>query len=190
MSGEASAVSAFSDHWVTCTGDTATLVMAMRMYRLGRLRYPSGVPGFSRAAERGDLELLRGWFTAFQSEAAPHRHNEDAGALAELRVAAGELTLWFVDGEPVSLAACSAPANGTAHVGPVYTPPAHRRRGYGAAVTASATATAGEKGADQVVLYTDVGNPTSNSIYQSIGFVVDHEAEERRFVHERDGEAK
>ena len=52
------------------------------------------------------------------------------------------------------------------------------------------TATAGEKGADQVVLYTDVGNPTSDSISQSIGFVVDHEAEERRFVHERDGEAK
>jgi predicted GNAT family acetyltransferase len=190
VNGEASAVSAFSDSWAAITGEMSTLGMAMLMYRLGRLRRPSGVPGFPRPAGRGDFELLRNWFTAFQSEAEPHRHTEDAGALAAQRLAAGELTLWFVDGEPVSLAAYSAPASGTARVGPVYTPPAHRRHGYGAAVTAAATAMAGEKGAIQVVLYTDVANPTSNSIYQSIGFVVDHEAAERRFVHERDGEAQ
>ena len=190
VNGEASAVLAFCDSWVAITGEISTLAMAMWMYRLGRLRYPSGVPGYSRPAGQGDLELLRDWFSDFQSEAEPHRHTDDAGALAEQRLASSELILWFVDGEPVSLAGCSSPANGTARVGPVYTPPAHRRRGYGAAVTSSATAMAGEKGAIQVVLYTDAANPTSNSIYQSIGFVVDHEAAERRFVHERVGEAK
>jgi predicted GNAT family acetyltransferase len=61
----------------------------------------------------------------------------------------------------------------------VYTPPAYRRRGYGAAVTAHATAAALAAGAEHVVLYTDLSNPTSNSIYQKIGFVPDHEAEER-----------
>jgi RimJ/RimL family protein N-acetyltransferase len=73
--------------------------------------------------------------------------------------------------------------------GPVYTPPAHRRHGYAAAVTANATATALEKGAAQVVLYTDVDNPTSNSVYMSIGYVADHDATERRFVHRGNGSA-
>jgi predicted GNAT family acetyltransferase len=63
----------------------------------------------------------------------------------------------------------------------VYTPPAFRRRGYGTAVTAHATANALAHGAEHVVLYTDLANPTSNSIYQKIGFVPDHDAEERAF---------
>jgi predicted GNAT family acetyltransferase len=66
-------------------------------------------------------------------------------------------------------------------VGPVYTPPARRGRGFGSAVTADATAAAIAAGADHVVLYTDLSNPTSNAIYQTIGYRVDHDAEERSF---------
>ena len=68
-----------------------------------------------------------------------------------------------------------------ARVGAVYTPPAYRRRGYGAAVTAKATAAALSAGADHVVLYPDLANPTSNSVYQSIGYKPAHDAEERAF---------
>ena len=64
----------------------------------------------------------------------------------------------------------------------MYTPSEHRRRGYGAAVTAHATQAALDGGAAQVVLYTDLANPTSNAIYQSIGYIPDHNAEELRFV--------
>ena len=64
----------------------------------------------------------------------------------------------------------------------MYTPPALRRRGYGAAVTAHATASALADGAAHVVLYTDLANPSSNSIYQQIGFAPDHDAEERAFL--------
>jgi len=55
-------------------------------------------------------------------------------------------------------------------VGPVYTPPAHRARGYGSAVTAAVSQRATEAGARDVILFTDLANPTSNSIYQKIGF--------------------
>ena len=190
VNGEVTAVSAFADSWAAFSGEMTSFHMAMRMYRLGHLRYPPGVPGSARAADGGDLNLLKDWFAAFQSEAAPHRPGAEIGHLVELRLAADELTLWVDRGEPVSLAACSAAASGIARVGPVYTPPAHRRRGYGAAVTASATARACERGAVHVVLYTDVGNPTSNSIYQFIGYVVEHEASERRFVHDGDEAGK
>lgn len=80
------------------------------------------------------------------------------------------------------MAAVTAPANGVARVGPVYTPPAHRRRGHGSAVTAAATAAAISEGAEDVVLYTDLANPTSNAIYQAIGYRPDHDAEERAFA--------
>lgn len=48
-------------------------------------------------------------------------------------------------------------------------------------MTAEATAAAVRAGAAHVVLYTDLANPTSNSIYQAIGYRPDHDAEERTF---------
>lgn len=90
--------------------------------------------------------------------------------------------LW-TDGEgSVAMAAHSAPAGGVARVGPVYTPPSLRRRGFGAAVSAAASAAAVAAGAVHVVLYTDLSNPTSNAIYQAIGYRPDHDAEERAFL--------
>lgn len=59
---------------------------------------------------------------------------------------------------------------GVTRVGPVYTPPEGRRNGYGTAVTAACTAGALQAGAEHVVLFTDLANPISNSIYQQIGY--------------------
>ena len=56
-------------------------------------------------------------------------------------------------------------------VGPVYTPPEQRRRGYAGAVTAAVTAAFYAAGAERVVLYTDAANPTSNAVYERIGYV-------------------
>jgi predicted GNAT family acetyltransferase len=57
-----------------------------------------------------------------------------------------------------------------ARIGPVYTPPEHRRRGFGAMATAAVTEAALEAGARDVVLFTDLANPTSNGIYQELGY--------------------
>ena len=154
----------------------------MRMYRLGDLVWPQGVAGGAVAAVAPrDIGLVAGWLAAFHAEAQPHAPVWDWRALAERRVGAGQVHLWLDEDVFVSLAAVSAPAAGVARVGPVYTPPAYRRRGYGAAVTAKATAAGLSAGAERVVLYTDLANATSNSIYQSIGYVPDHDAEERAF---------
>ena len=137
------------------------------------------------AAGPADIALVAEWFGAFHDEAQPHAPLEDWHASAERRVTEAEVHVWQDRGAPVAVAAVSAPAAGVARVGPVYTPPGQRRRGYGAAVTVEATAAALAGGAGHVALYTDLANPTSNSIYQAIGYRPDHDAEERSFSDQR-----
>ncbi|MGW0485103.1 GNAT family N-acetyltransferase [Nonomuraea sp. NPDC003214] len=146
------------------TGD----VLAERLYRLGTLTTP-GVPGAGRLATGADLPVLIAWTQAFFAEVRLNA-GEDLVTHTARRLAARELFLWEDDGAPVSLAALSPAAGGVCRIGPVYTPPSRRRRGYGAAVTAFASRTGLAERCDQVVLFTDLANPTSNAIYRSIGF--------------------
>jgi predicted GNAT family acetyltransferase len=180
--GACDATTSFARVWTARTGQPSVLVTAMRMYRLGELRRPAQTPGAAIVAnEPGDAALVAEWLAAFHDEAQPHAPILDWVGIAERLVAAAQVHLWLDASSPVALAAVSAPVVGVVRVGPVYTPPRFRRNGYGAAVTAAATAAALAEGAEQVVLYTDLGNPTSNSIYQAIGFEPDHNAEEISF---------
>ncbi|MGP8065709.1 MAG: GNAT family N-acetyltransferase, partial [Acidimicrobiales bacterium] len=87
------------------------------------------------------------------------------------RVAAGLAWLWEdADGAPASLAARHQPAAGVSRIGPVYTPLEHRRFGYGAAATASCSQHALDTDSASTVLFSDLDNPTSNDIYQKIGY--------------------
>jgi predicted GNAT family acetyltransferase len=139
----------------------------MRLYRLGTLT-PPAVPGSARMARMDECDLGARWLAAFQVEAGVHE--TDTEPMARERIADGRLWLWEDEGNVVSLAACTAPAAGVARIAPVYTPPEHRRHGYGGAVTAACTADALARGAEHMVLFTDLANPTSNSIYQQIGY--------------------
>jgi GNAT superfamily N-acetyltransferase len=180
VNGEKQSITEFAGAWAERSRTTAELRRATRMYRLGTLRSPPDVRGEPQRARPGERDLVAEWFVAFQAETKADE-SLDATALAERRLVAGDLWLWIDEGSPVSLAAYSQPALGVARIGPVYTPPGRRRRGYGSAVTARATQSALDAGAEHVVLYTDLANPTSNAIYQEIGYVPDHDAEERRF---------
>ena len=154
----------------------------MRVYRLGTLVSPAGVPGEPTvAATASDIDLVAECLVAFHDEAQPDAPVLDWRVLADRRVRAGQVHLWHDNEAFVALAAVSSPAAGVARVGPVYTVPRYRRRGYGTAVTARATASALSAGALHVMLYTDLANPTSNSIYQAIGYTPDHDAEDRAF---------
>jgi RimJ/RimL family protein N-acetyltransferase len=182
MSGESQTVRAFADAWDRLTGQSSRVEVFMRMYRLGELRGPVGVRGEPVAASQGDAELVASWLGAFHDEAQPHAPIDDWNALARRRITTGQFRLWRDgEGEAVSVAGFSTPVAGVARVGPVYTPPNWRGQGFGSAVTADATASAQVAGARHVVLYTDLANPTSNAIYQAIGYEADHDAEERVF---------
>ncbi|MEU0300533.1 GNAT family N-acetyltransferase [Streptomyces sp. NPDC006175] len=140
-----------------------------RLYRLGTLVPPSPAPaGRPRTATAADRALLVGWFRAAAEETG--QPGDRAGRSVDARTAHGLLTLWEVGGEPVSMAGLSRRIAGMVRVAPVYTPPEHRGRGYAAAVTAEVSRAAREGGAGEVLLFTDLANPTSNGVYRRIGY--------------------
>ena len=55
-------------------------------------------------------------------------------------------------------------------IGPVYTPPEHRGRGYASGVVAHASGLALASGAPGCTLFTDLSNPISNRIYERLGY--------------------
>ncbi len=164
VNGDPETVERFVAAW---RPERAEVAFEMRLYRLGELLTPVA-PGRGRVADSGDLELATRWLAAFERDAGVNSTNVEAAARE--RIGDGRLWLWENEGIPVSLAARTATAAGVARIAPVYTPADQRRRGYGAAVTAACTADALARDAGEVVLFTDLANPTSNSIYQSIGF--------------------
>lgn len=165
VNGDAATAAAFAAAWTAGTALRAVPGMRTRLYALDQLRRPP-VPGRARTATSDDLPLVLAWCTEFEAEA----HGRFAPDMIRRLVDDGLFQLWLDGDEPVALAGRKPVVAGVARVGPVYTVRAHRRRGYGGAVTAAATADALDAGAARVVLFTDVANPTSNSIYQQIGY--------------------
>ncbi|MFD4024117.1 GNAT family N-acetyltransferase [Streptomyces sp. NPDC058576] len=140
-----------------------------RLYRLGRLRPPSPAPaGRARTATRADRALLVEWVRGFA--AATGQSKSSAGWLVDEGTGRGALTLWERGGAPVALAGRTRMLAGTVRVTLVYTPPELRGRGYAAAVTAEASRAAQAEAPAEVLLFTDLANPTSNGVYLRIGY--------------------
>ena len=161
---------AFSAAWAEATGGSTTVAQRQRLFRLGRLVPPDPAPpGAARIADTGDRELLIEWTEAFDREAhSVARHN--TGWAVDDRISHAGLTLWEASGQPVAMAGSTRDVAGVVRVAGVYTVPAHRQRGYGGAVTAAVTRDALDAGASAVVLFTDLANPTSNALYQRLGY--------------------
>jgi predicted GNAT family acetyltransferase len=170
VNAEPETADAFADTWRRRTGDAATVHRRMRLYRLDALVRPDPEPeGTARVAGERDRDLLIGWTEAFVREVRDPPGHDLAGAVDE-RLSYGGLTVWEAGGVAVSMAGVSRAVTGMVRVGPVYTPPALRGRGYADGVTAAVSQVALDAGATQVVLYTDLANPTSNSLYQRLGY--------------------
>lgn len=159
-----------SEAFATATGKNYTESLSTRQYRLGTLAPPQ-VEGASRMATEDDVDLLGAWRKAFLIEAVPEAPAAPTteAMRTSLRLGQGH-ALWVIDGTPVAWAMASRPHARMSRIGSVYTPPEHRRHGYGAAVSAVATRWALDQGATDVLLFADLTNPTSNSIYQRIGY--------------------
>lgn len=169
---------AFAGAW----GGPARVQADMRCYRLERLDAPQ-VPGELRLAGAAEVGLLAQYAKEFFAEAMPGvRSDEDEMRMRQSLALGNAHGIWFDGGVVRAVARASVPLRGMSRVGLVYTPPEHRRRGYGAAVTAAVSAWALDIGAKDVVLFTDLANPTSNSIYQQIGYAPVYDAVEYRFA--------
>lgn len=177
VSGPREPADAFADAW----GGPLNVLMDMRCYRLGTLA-PPAVRGELRLAGLSDVPLLAAYDKAFMAEAADGTADDNVRRTRQSLMLGNAHGMWQHNGEVRSVARASVPQRGMSRVGLVYTPPEQRRHGYGAAVTAAVSQWALDNGASDVVLFTDLANPVSNSIYQRIGYEPVYDAVEYAFT--------
>ena len=159
-----------SSAWATATGGAMTVRQRVRLFRLAGLAPPDPFPpGGARVAGQDDRGLLVDWHRAFGRETGGPV-TENAERTVRDRLSHDGLMLWEADGLAVAMAAMSRNLAGVVRVTCVYTPARHRRRGYGGAVTTAVSRAALDAGAVDVVLFTDLTNPTSNALYRRLGF--------------------
>jgi predicted GNAT family acetyltransferase len=172
VSADHGTATAFTAAWQRHTGATPTLRERLRLYRLGTLIPPEPLPaGRGRLAGERDREQLMLWCGEF-ARAVGETVSTDASSWAGTRFADKRYTFWETpDGTPVSMAGVTSMVAGQIRVDPVYTPAHLRGRGYAGAVTVEVSRAALAAGATDVVLFADVANPTSNSLYQRIGYL-------------------
>ena len=174
----------FAARWCARTGQTARRAMAQRIYRLDHVIPPVGVPGELRPLAAAERDLAVAWAGAFIAEAEDNPDPRAATNMVAQRLDSplGGLALWWHDGRPVTLVGYAGPTPNGIRIGPVYTPPADRRRGYATAATAALSQHLLDNGRRWVALFTDLANPTSNHIYQAIGYRAVGDVDDYRFA--------
>ena len=170
--GPKAPVAEFAELWQEATGTEAQLEIAQRCFRAEYVQAPPNVPGAMRVYEGRDRELAVEWMDAFVDEALHGPEPESSAEFVDRRDEDpdGGLVLWEDGGESVSMAGYGGRTPNGIRVGPVYTPPELRGRGYASALTAALTQRLLDEGRQFCFLFTDLANPTSNSIYQRIGY--------------------
>jgi predicted GNAT family acetyltransferase len=169
VNGEARTAAAFADLWAKRSKARAETGMQMRIYCLREVDPPVGVPGRMRLARSGDVDLLVEWMRGFHAEAGSGDPPTDPREAVLRFIASGTLAVWDDDG-PVSLAGSSRCSGHGATVSAVYTPPEHRGHGYASACVAALSQLLLDRGHAFCTLYADLSNPTSNKIYQRVGY--------------------
>lgn len=164
----------FANRWEAATGQRASALMAERIFQLERVVAPERpASGTWRHVEPRDRDRLARWLEAFAAEATPETPRlDDALAMADRWIAGiGRIGyVWEDGGEPVCFVGAGGETPNGARIGPVYTPAEHRGHGYATSLTAAATQEQLDGGRRFVFLFTDLANPTSNKIYQAIGY--------------------
>lgn len=174
VSGPKEVVARFAGRWSAVTGRRSWVDLSERIFRLDHVSPPPRpARGSWRLAEPRDRDLVAAWLTAFTNEATPGQPTPaDALEMADRWIARRYRTLylWEDEGRPVSMAGAGAETPNGVRIGPVYTPPELRGRGYATTLTAAVSQDQLDRGRRFVTLFTDLANPTSNRIYQAIGY--------------------
>lgn len=150
-----------------------------RLFELGTLVAPRPVPGRLRPVRDDEAELALAWVQQFfvdadeqAGRAAGHDGEAAAFGIDDVRRKLGEGVLWFWEddaGRVVHLIGANPPAFGVSRIGPVFTPKEERGRGWAGGAVAEVSRLLRERG-DRVILFTDQANPTSNALYQALGY--------------------
>ena len=155
--------------WERQTGGTARRTLREAAHILEEVQDPPRpARGELRLAGADERTLLVDWMRDFVIEAGVTGAAQ-AGAMIDSRMRRSGLFVWH-DEQPVSMIGVNPEVAGVVRIGPVYTPPAQRRRGYAGSAVAAASRQALARGARRCMLYTDLENPTSNKIYAEVGY--------------------
>ncbi len=157
--------------------------MHQGVYRLAAVRPADRAAGRMRRVTAADRERVVPWITAFAREAV-HLDTADGEAAFDAAIdhPVRRLYLWETPaGEVVSLAGRSGRTPSGVRIGPVYTPPEHRGRGYGEALVAAVSQLELDEGARACFLYTDLDYGASNRVYLRVGYEMIGESAELRF---------
>lgn len=162
-------VSLFAERWSDRTGTRARPGMRQRLFEARKVQPLQSRPaGVLRLAQEADLPTIAPWAAAFFEEA--HLSDpSDPHQVARDRIRERSVFIWDA-GRPVSMAASAGRTERGVRVNFVYTPSEYRRRGYASACVADLTQRLLDEGRAFCCLYTDLANPTSNRIYQTIGY--------------------
>jgi hypothetical protein len=185
VTGPVSVSLRIAEIWQALTGRSFRRSMAERIYKLEKVRPTSGISGHMRRAVETDRALLIEWVTAFQQEAFGEPDPAAVERMAHnMLVMPPEMrgTYLWEDSHPVSLVSYGGPTPNSMRLGPVYTPPEFRRKGYASACVAGVSQYLLDSGRKFCTLFTDLANPTSNHIYQAIGYEPVCDVDEYKFI--------
>ena len=161
----------FSDCWLEGrTGVSARVAMRLRVFEVRKVKDMSLSQGKLRPARPDDLPLMAKWIAKFSEEIREPVDLESAKNHAERYINGQELYIWD-NGAPVCIAREARPTRNGTTINTVYTPPEHRNKGYATSCVWSLTQKMLTDRYSFCSLYTDLSNPTSNSIYTKIGYV-------------------
>jgi ribosomal protein S18 acetylase RimI-like enzyme len=175
----------FASAWKSTLGPFGAVevepALRLGLFTCSKVAAVTGSRGSLRRADAGDLELVVGWTSSFHldcfGEVPEYVTMENTRSMLER----GDVFLWMVDGMPVSMAARSRPTWHGVTVSMVYTPPRLRRAGHATGCVAALTRLLLSAGMEFCTLFTDLANPTSNHVYESIGYRRIGEFAEYRF---------
>lgn len=184
VTGLSEVAGAFADEWCELAGTEVSVRKGLLIYELTEVIEPRPAPGKMRKADLSDLELTLEWMTDFAEEAELGTMSDPEQirktVLGFLDNPSRGLYFWL-DPDPVSMGGFGGATPNGVRINAVYTPPAYRGRGYASNLVARVSQTQLDAGRRFCFLFTDASNPTSNHIYQQIGYRQIAEASELHF---------
>jgi uncharacterized protein len=159
----------FTDYWASRTGKVCRPKMSERIYVCKTVVPPTYATGGLRPATMDDQALLSVWCVQFCLDARIEDETAYFKAQLPRKIADQSIFVWEND-ETVSMVALERETAHGIAISWVYTPSHLRKHGYATSCVAALTQRVLDSGKHFCCLYTDLANPTSNSIYQKIGY--------------------